>query len=38
MKYEHTPVLLNEAIDFLNIRNRDGIWVDATLGLGGHSG
>jgi 16S rRNA (cytosine1402-N4)-methyltransferase len=37
MNYEHNSVLLNEAIDFLNIQDRDGIWVDATLGLGGHS-
>jgi 16S rRNA (cytosine1402-N4)-methyltransferase len=31
----HVPVLLKEAIDFLNIR-RGGTYVDATVGLGGH--
>lgn len=33
----HNPVLLNEAIDNLNVKE-DGIYVDATLGFGGHSG
>ena len=33
---EHYSVLLNEAIESLNIK-KDGIYVDATLGLGGHS-
>ena len=33
---EHIPVLLNEAIEGLNIKS-DGIYVDATLGRGGHS-
>lgn len=33
---EHYSVLLNEAIENLNIKE-DGIYVDATLGLGGHS-
>ena len=32
----HVPVLLKEAIDFLAIR-RGGTYVDATVGLGGHS-
>jgi 16S rRNA (cytosine1402-N4)-methyltransferase len=32
----HVPVLLKEAIDFLNIR-RGGTYIDATVGLGGHS-
>lgn len=32
----HKTVLLNEAIDNLNIKE-DGIYVDATLGFGGHS-
>jgi len=32
----HVPVLLKEAIDFLNIQ-RGGTYIDATLGLGGHS-
>ncbi len=33
----HKTVLLNEAIDNLNLKE-DGIYVDATLGFGGHSG
>jgi len=33
---EHFSVLLNEAIAALNIKS-DGIYVDCTLGLGGHS-
>jgi 16S rRNA (cytosine1402-N4)-methyltransferase len=32
----HVPVLLEEAIDFLNIR-RGGTYIDCTVGLGGHS-
>jgi 16S rRNA (cytosine1402-N4)-methyltransferase len=32
----HVPVLLQEAIHFLNVR-RGGTYIDATLGLGGHS-
>ena len=32
----HISVLLNECIESLNI-NRDGIYLDGTLGLGGHS-
>ena len=32
----HYSVLLNESIDALNIRP-DGVYVDGTLGLGGHS-
>lgn len=32
----HVPVLLNEAIDALNIK-ADGCYVDATFGRGGHS-
>jgi 16S rRNA (cytosine1402-N4)-methyltransferase len=32
----HTPVMLKECIDGLNI-NPDGIYVDATFGGGGHS-
>ena len=34
--YIHKSVLLNEAIENLNIKE-DGIYVDATLGGGGHS-
>lgn len=33
----HKTVLLNEAVDNLNVKE-DGIYVDATLGFGGHSG
>ena len=33
---KHIPVLLNECIEGLNIRD-DGIYVDGTVGLGGHS-
>ena len=31
----HTPVLLNEAIEGLNIK-RNGLYIDATVGEGGH--
>ncbi len=34
--YSHYSVLLNEAVDSLNIKS-DGIYVDATLGGAGHS-
>ncbi len=34
--FQHTTVLLKEAVDGLNIRP-DGIYVDCTLGGGGHS-
>ena len=34
---KHIPVLLNETITGLNIKP-DGIYVDLTLGRGGHSG
>lgn len=33
---EHVSVLLEECIKYLNIRG-DGIYVDGTLGMGGHS-
>ncbi len=36
MKFKHFSVLLKESIDGLNI-NPDGIYVDCTLGGGGHS-
>ncbi|MDR2692338.1 MAG: 16S rRNA (cytosine(1402)-N(4))-methyltransferase RsmH [Dysgonamonadaceae bacterium] len=36
METYHIPVLLNETVDGLNIR-QDGIYVDATFGGGGHS-
>jgi 16S rRNA (cytosine1402-N4)-methyltransferase len=35
-KFGHVPVLLKQAIDFLAIK-RGGTYIDATLGLGGHS-
>ncbi len=37
MDYKHTSVLLDESIEGLNIKT-DGIYVDATLGGGGHTG
>ena len=36
MEYTHKPVLLEECIQALNIRP-DGVYVDGTLGLAGHS-
>lgn len=36
MEYKHYSVLLDEAIKYLDIKS-DGIYVDATLGGGGHS-
>ena len=36
MEFHHISVLLNECIDNLNIRP-DGIYVDGTMGGGGHS-
>lgn len=36
MAFEHVSVLLNETVDGLNIKP-DGIYVDATLGGGGHA-
>ena len=36
MQFNHKSVLLKETIDNLNI-NPDGIYVDGTLGGGGHS-
>ncbi|MCU1295753.1 MAG: methyltransferase [Acidobacteriaceae bacterium] len=32
----HVPVLLKEAIEFLAVK-RGGTYIDATVGLGGHS-
>lgn len=34
--YKHVSVLLNESLDYLDIK-KDGIYVDCTLGGGGHS-
>ena len=36
MEFKHIPVLLNECIEGLNIKS-DGVYVDCTLGSGGHS-
>ena len=36
MEMHHCPVLLRESIEALNIRP-EGIYVDGTLGMGGHS-
>lgn len=36
MEFKHIPVMLNEVIDGLNIK-KDGIYVDCTVGGGGHS-
>ena len=33
---EHYPVMLNESLDWLNVRP-DGVFLDATAGLGNHS-
>lgn len=35
-RMKHKSVLLNESVEGLNIK-KDGIYVDATLGFGGHS-
>ena len=32
----HRPVLIREAVEFLNVQ-ADGIYIDATLGAGGHA-
>lgn len=37
MNMEHKSVLLHETVDLLNVRP-DGIYVDGTLGRGGHAG
>ena len=36
MEFKHIPVMLNEVIENLNIKS-DGIYVDCTVGGGGHS-
>ena len=36
MEFKHISVLLEESIDFLDVRP-DGVYVDGTLGGGGHS-
>ena len=35
-EFNHTPVLLKESIDGLNI-HPDGVYLDCTFGRGGHS-
>ncbi len=35
-KPQHVPVLLEESLEYLNVRP-GGVFMDATLGLGGHS-
>ena len=37
MEFKHTPVLLNEVLEGLDIKT-DGIYVDGTVGGAGHSG
>jgi len=32
----HVPVLLEETMDFLGV-NREGVYIDCTIGLGGHA-
>ena len=34
--FKHTPVMLDECIEGLNIKP-NGIYVDCTLGMGGHT-
>ena len=36
MAFQHEPVLLQEVLQWMNVR-RDGIYCDGTLGGGGHS-
>ena len=36
MEFEHKPIMLEECIEFLKIR-QDGVYVDGTLGGAGHS-
>ena len=36
MEFKHKSVLLRETIEYLNVRP-DGVYVDGTLGGGGHA-
>lgn len=36
MEFEHTPVLLEETIEYLGVK-KGGVYLDLTLGKGGHS-
>jgi len=36
MEFEHKPIMLEECIEFLKVR-QDGVYLDGTLGGGGHS-
>lgn len=36
MEFKHTPIMINECLNGLNI-NENGIYVDGTVGGGGHS-
>jgi MraW methylase family. len=36
MEFKHESVLLNETIEYLKVKP-DGVYVDGTLGGGGHS-
>lgn len=36
MEFEHKPIMLDECLEFLNIRS-DGVYIDGTLGGAGHS-
>jgi len=37
MTFSHKTVLLEETAEFLRLAGKKGLWVDATLGFGGHS-
>lgn len=37
MEFRHEPVLLNEVLEWMNVKP-DGVYCDGTLGGGGHSG